>query len=196
MDTNHSNFGHKTGMSSVEWWTQVVKQTIRLANFTTDEISDNKLDLIAKHLYRLYSTSNCWAIDPDSHHVLSELKKRDTNLKIGVISNNDERLEQILREIGLRHYFDFVLSSRSVGFCKPSKEIFELALNGAKLVDPSLALHIGDDFDLDYLSSKSFGWNALLKRNKLDLSEHQLSQIDGNDIVSDLKQLLDHKLLN
>lgn len=191
MNEKHKNFGLNDGMSSLDWWSQTVKKTFRLADYSQSLISDRQLDLISKHLFRHYSSANCWAANPKSHKVLTTLKQRDSTLKIGVISNNDERLERILHELGLRHHFDVVVISRLVKHCKPSKEIFDCCLSGANISDPSLALHIGNDIDFDYIPAKSFGWNAVLYADVSDLTARHLSTIDANDCISDLDQLID-----
>ena len=191
MNDKHKNFGLNSGMSSIDWWSETVNKTFRLADYSESLITDKQLDIISKHLFRHYSSANCWTAIPKCGEVLNKLKKNDNNLKIGVISNNDERLERILRELGLRHYFDIVMISRLVKHSKPSKEIFDMCLSCAQLSDPSQALHIGNDIDNDYLPAKAFGWNALLFANFNDLSAQELDKIDRNDCISDLNQLID-----
>ncbi|XP_054157659.1 haloacid dehalogenase-like hydrolase domain-containing protein 3 [Oppia nitens] len=192
MNAKHENFGFKSGMSSVEWWTQVVKRTVRLANFSVDDLNDNQLDLMAKYLYRAYCSPQFWTVDVGVHQAMTDIKKSNPDLKLGIISNFDERLGRILQELGLRHYFDFLIISRLVGCCKPSADIFNLALNTAELSDPSLALHIGDNIELDYLCAKRLGWNALLlNRNNRHNNNNNLSndqRLSPIDIISDLKQ--------
>ena len=55
-----------------------------------------------------------------SRMALSVLKKQ---YKIGAISNFDERLTDLIADLGLQKYFDFVVVSRNVGFCKPDKQV-------------------------------------------------------------------------
>lgn len=79
---------------------------------------------------------------------------------MGVISNSDERigkvnrgrmrwltncLVDVIKNLRLYDYFDFVLTSSMAGHEKPSKSIFEQALKLAGNVKPSNVLHIGDD---------------------------------------------------
>lgn len=47
--------------------------------------------------------------------------------KIGIVDNFDDRLDTILRELGIRDFFDFVVVSRLAGSEKPHSDIFHLA---------------------------------------------------------------------
>ena len=49
-------------------------------------------------------------------------------VKLGVISNWDNRLFRVLAVMGLEQYFDFVIPSYVVGVEKPDQRIFQLAL--------------------------------------------------------------------
>lgn len=86
--------------------------------------------------------------------MLQSLKQKDK--KIGIISNMDPRLENILKEAGLRHYFEFVLPSYEVKCVKPQSDIFRLALERYSLLckentKPEECCHIGDSYNEDYL---------------------------------------------
>ena len=86
-------------------------------------------------------------------------------MSFGVISNFDERLESILISLGLRHYFDFIISSIEFHCQKPDKQIFNIALSKSKVNDSKQAIHIGDNINLDYLAAKNAGWNALIVKD-------------------------------
>lgn len=86
---------------------------------------------------------------------------RESNIKLGVLSNWDSSLYKILDNLGLREYFDFVIPSLEIGIEKPNAGIFQEALRRAK-VTPIEALHIGDSFEDDYIGAKNAGWNARL----------------------------------
>ena len=60
----------------------------------------------------------------------------------------------ILSELHLSDYFDFVLSSSDCGFEKPNRQIFTQALDMASITLPSLALHIGDHYEKDFVGAK------------------------------------------
>lgn len=78
---------------------------------------------------------------------------KEKGKRIGVISNMDPRLNNILQEAGLRHYFEFVLPSYEAKCFKPQVDIFRLALEKySKEYTKSVeCCHIGDSYNEDYL---------------------------------------------
>ncbi len=105
-------------------------------------------------------------LGPSSLHVfedvvpaLESLKRR--GLPVGIVSNWQCGLELFCEELGLRRYVDFVISSAEVGFEKPERRIFELAL--AKLGLPAESVvHVGDHPVEDYRGAREAGLGALL----------------------------------
>lgn len=81
-------------------------------------------------------------------HLLKQKGKR-----LGVISNMDPRLNNILQEAGLMHNFEFILTSYKAKCSKPQAEIFKLALENysKECTKPSESCHIGDSYNEDYL---------------------------------------------
>lgn len=60
---------------------------------------------------------------------------------------------EVLHNLGIRPYFDFVLPSYRAGYEKPKKEIFDQALRIMHPYNPTRpdqALHVGDDLNADY----------------------------------------------
>ena len=81
--------------------------------------------------------------------------------RIGIISNMDPRLENILQEAGLRHYFEFVIASYEARCFKPQVDIFKLALEKCskeikECTKPAECCHIGDSYNEDYLGKLIF----------------------------------------
>lgn len=165
MIAEQPNFGCKSGLTSQQWWSELVRRTFLLSG--CEAANDSLMTVIADHLYETYKTSNCWTPNNGTAEILETLKT--SGHKLGVISNTDERLDCILTQLKLRHYFDFVIASSVVEVEKPSKDIFSLALLYAgkeQLVKPEDALHVGDSVELDYLAAKAAGWSALLLVNQ------------------------------
>ena len=92
-------------------------------------------------VYDEYLRPENWSLFPDAQACLKGLKRR--GFKLGVISNWDATLEDLLRKMGYLPYFDEVISSASVGCRKPSRAIFEIALERMG-VEPGDAVHVGD----------------------------------------------------
>src|SRR5262249_14903562 len=95
----------------------------------------------AAELFHRFGTPEAWEVYPEVPGVLSTLKEQ--GLRLGVISNWDERLPPLLEGLGIGFFFDSVVVSAEVGVEKPARRIFAAAL--ARLgVPPAAALHVGD----------------------------------------------------
>ncbi|XP_058709508.1 haloacid dehalogenase-like hydrolase domain-containing protein 3 [Poecile atricapillus] len=151
------NYGHGQGLSSRQWWLDVVKQSFRLSG-VQDEAALTKL---AEKLYRDYCSPHTWELLPGAADTLSRC--RQLGFCMGVVSNFDSRLEAILSQCQLRQHFQFVLTSEAAGFAKPDRRIFEqaLRLGGAR---PEQAAHIGDDYSRDYRAARAAGMHSFLLR--------------------------------
>lgn len=91
------------------------------------------------------------------------LVKLKANGKIlGVISNMDPRIHQLLTESKMKNFFDFVLCSYDARVAKPDQEIFKKALTELfKPVQPTECCHVGDSHFEDFVGATSSGWEAV-----------------------------------
>jgi epoxide hydrolase-like predicted phosphatase len=64
-------------------------------------------------------------IRPEMESLLATLHGQ---YKMGILSNWDDRLEMILEELGISHYFDVILNSHRIGAAKPDEAAFHVAL--------------------------------------------------------------------
>ncbi|NXJ14838.1 HDHD3 protein, partial [Odontophorus gujanensis] len=152
------NYGRAEGLSSRQWWVDVVKQTFWLAGVHEDAL----LSLMAENLYRDFCSARNWELLPGASETLSWCRRR--GLRMGVVSNFDNRLESILVQCNLRHHFHFVLTSESAGAAKPDPEIFRAALRLGGVL-PEQAAHIGDDYSSDYRAAQEVGMHSFLLRS-------------------------------
>lgn len=96
---------------------------------------------------------------PEVVRVLSTLYRRHS---LAVIANQHRNVRAHLEKTwGLSKYFKFMILSEEVGFKKPDREIFLLALDKARIDDPSDAWMIGDRVDTDVGPSRSLGMQAV-----------------------------------
>lgn len=131
---------------------------------------------MTNYLLDLYKTSTCWQLTYGTVDFLNYLKMQkqfgsqsgEPKLKLGVISNFDSRLDVLLRNMKLNHYFDFVLGSYQAGVEKPDKEIFKIAMKASEFKDlkPDQCLHIGNTPVTDYFGPRNAGWYSLLIHEK------------------------------
>ncbi len=138
---------------SMDDWSKLVRQTF--AGLTASPPSAS----LFVALYSHFATAAPWRIFDDVTACLQELKRR--GLKLGVISNWDERLRPLLRELKLDYYFDSIVISGEVGWQKPDSKIFHAA--AAQLgAPPEAILHIGDSESEDVAGARAAGLQSLL----------------------------------
>jgi putative hydrolase of the HAD superfamily len=110
-------------------------------------------------LYARFAEPDAWRIYEDVILTLQALAAR--GLKLGVISNWDERLRPLLERLKLGGYFDSIIVSREVGSCKPARGIFEHAVRKLGL-PPEAVLHVGDSLAMDVRGAPAAGLSGLL----------------------------------
>ncbi|KAL0978154.1 hypothetical protein UPYG_G00166810 [Umbra pygmaea] len=162
----YPNYGMAKGLGGQAWWMGVVRGT-----FSQCGVQDaTLLDTLAHNLYHGFCSPDNWEVFPDSAKTLESLSS--LGLKQGVVSNFDKRLEVILRGCGLLSHFSFLLTSEEAGIAKPDPAIFQQALEKCGLPATSVA-HIGDNYDNDYMASRSLGIHGyLLDRHGRDTHRH------------------------
>jgi putative hydrolase of the HAD superfamily len=114
-------------------------------------------------IYERFAEADAWHVFEDVVPTLESLSA--SGIKLGVISNWDERLKPLLRALELEDYFDVIVVSCEVGFPKPSPIIFQQAAE--KLgVAPGAILHVGDSFEMDVEGARGAGFEALELRRE------------------------------
>ena len=112
-----------------------------------------------QNLYERFAAAEVWRIYDDVKPALEIL--RDRGIRLGVISNWDERLRPLLRELGLSHYFETITISIEAGFRKPSPEIFRRAASELDLPVSNI-LHVGDGAVEDVEGARQAGMKSFL----------------------------------
>ncbi|XP_074067225.1 haloacid dehalogenase-like hydrolase domain-containing protein 3 [Macrotis lagotis] len=149
------NYGLSQGLTSRQWWLDVVLQTFHLAGVQNSDV----IDTIANQLYNDFSKSETWQMLEGAESTLKKCRER--GLRLGVVSNFDRRLEDILAHCGLRKHFDFILTSEAAGWAKPDPRIFRQALRLAD-IEPTKAAHVGDHYLNDYQAPREVGMHSFL----------------------------------
>ena len=88
--------------------------------------------------------------------VVPAIERLRTEYRLGVITNGNACVEQI----GIDHWFEFVVSSEVAGHAKPAPEIFHSALDHTG-VAPSQIVHVGDDPINDVLGAAAIGMRTV-----------------------------------
>ena len=112
-------------------------------------------------IYDVFRSKESWRVfeDVTDSGLLDQLKS--SGVVLGVISNWDSRLPEILKNTGLAHYFSILLASTVVGSAKPDAGIFEQALQHAG-VPADQACHIGDEPATDIQGARNVGMHGIL----------------------------------
>ena len=158
-----------------EWWYRIVKATFQQLNFL-DSFTD--FELFFQELYVYFSTKKPWYI---YHDVIDCLEKyRQKKVELGIISNFDTRIYNVLELLNLKSYFSTVTISSEVGFAKPDAIIFQIALKKHNC-QPEQAWHIGDNLREDYQGANAANIKAfLLERDKQKLQlKNQLPNLNS-----------------
>lgn len=138
-------------------WQEVVNQTF--AGLWPEPPGRACFDAI----YECFATAASWRLFDDVLPALAALKAR--GLRLAVISNWDERLRPLLRDLRLDIYFDAFAISHETGCTKPAPGIFLRAV--AELdVPPACVLHIGDSATADVAGARTAGISATLLDRK------------------------------
>ncbi|KAI9256626.1 haloacid dehalogenase-like hydrolase domain-containing protein 3-like protein [Phascolomyces articulosus] len=162
-------YGLQLGMTTKQWWEELVYATFVGAGANKKDL-DPVFDDLFHSLYTRFMTADGYTTFPDVRKTLIQLRQR--GFQMGVISNSDERVLEVIKSLELNQYFDFVLPSCVAGYEKPEVQIFEKAceITGVR---PEQVLHVGDDVEKDYYGARNAGMHAtLLKRSRKSIYFH------------------------
>jgi putative hydrolase of the HAD superfamily len=109
---------------------------------------------LAKALFTAFSDPAGYRLFDDVPAALEELAGR--GLKLGVVSNFEPWLEEVLALQGVDHLFAAVAISGKLGVAKPDPAIFQWALQEAG-ADPAATVHVGDQPVNDVAAARAVG---------------------------------------
>lgn len=132
--------------------------------FIVERLFENAGCAIDAEAYERVRTANrartLWRVaKSDARTMLDQL--RADGVTTAVISNADGYVEDLLRELDLLDGFTFVIDSAKVGVSKPSRRIFEIALERAG-VDAADAAYVGDIPAIDVVGAAAVGLTPIL----------------------------------
>ncbi len=94
-----------------------------------------------------------------------------------ILSNHVPELPTLVKELGLSHHFEHVITSALVGFEKPHSSIFEHTIG--KLPANSKVWMVGDSYSADVAGAERQGIPAILVRK-----EHALARLSCSSLRS------------
>lgn len=132
------------------------------------------LDEFCRLVFLEFIQIKYWKIEKTFFEFSYELKKRKIGLS--VISNWDERLPILLKDLKIDDHFDWIITSHEAGFEKPSAEIFSFFFQRLQKKENSIKkenlLHIGDKYEEDYLGAQKYGFFAFHYTNRKNLIDN------------------------
>ncbi len=132
-------------------WAALVDETF--AGLTSAPPSTSFFDA----LYARFAEPDAWHVFTDVLPALNQLAS--AGLRLGIISNWDERLRPLLHRLDLARWFDPIIISCEVGRTKPDPSLFEAAARHWQLLPGSL-LHVGDSATEDIAGARAADWQA------------------------------------
>ena len=137
-------------------------------------------------LYWLFSQPAVWRLYPECLAVLQALRRQ--GYTVGIISNWDIRLLDLLHGLGLMACVQHVSISAVVGWEKPHGHIFTHALDAVG-VAPARAVHVGDSLHADVHGARQAGMQPLWLRREGD--GHRNDALGDDEVIHDLNGVLD-----
>lgn len=130
------------------FWDEVVDRTFGSA------VPRSALPRLQQGCWDAFGQADAWRTARGAQVVLTQL--RFLGLRVGVLSNADERLRGVLAQKGLLASLDAVLLEPAPGQAKPHPAAFT-RMAGALGCDPGRLLHVGDALDNDARAANAAG---------------------------------------
>jgi 2-haloalkanoic acid dehalogenase type II len=178
-----------------------VQRESEFIEYTTAQILQNlliemghteaTLETLRPALKRLYAVSQAqWKAETDTLSTVESLKQ--SGIRMGIVSNasDDDDVQTLVDNAGIRTYFDFVLSSAACGIRKPNPRIFQIALDHWKM-SPERAAMVGDTLGADILGANNAGIYSVWITRRADTPgnrDHE-DTIQPNATIASLAEL-------
>jgi putative hydrolase of the HAD superfamily len=137
--------------ASVAFWSHLYRRL--LGEFGIHDES------LVTEMYAVFSSTSSYRLFEDALPTLTEL--RGAGYRLGLISNFEAWLEEMLVELEVGHLFDVSVISGLEGIEKPDPQIYRRALEVAG-VTAEMTVHVGDSPAMDVEPAASIGINAVL----------------------------------
>jgi putative hydrolase of the HAD superfamily len=171
------------------WWRAVAAQSFAQVG-VFEQFPD--FDAFFQPLFAYFGTADPWELYAEVPQVLAHWQA--AGIRLGVLSNFDSRLHQVLQALEIQQFFSSVTISTQVGAAKPEPEIFAAALQNQQQQDwvsPSQVWHIGDSWPEDVVGAHAAGLTPIWLNRKQPLFASETSQEPTHvRTVSRLSELL------
>ena len=136
------------------FWLGLYRESVRAVGAPEEAVDD-----LAEALYRTFADPAKYRLHPDVLPTLEGLERR--GLKLAVISNFEEWLEQLLETLDVTRFFPVRVISGVEGIEKPDPKIFHVALERVG-VEAAESAYVGDNPYFDVESAREVGMLPVL----------------------------------
>lgn len=162
-----------------EWWRTRVLETFRAADST---VRFENFEAFFDRLYQHFGTAAAWGLRAGVREALSGL--RAAGIRLGIGSNFDHRLPDILEALEIRSFFSSVTLPAGCGFAKPDAPFFAAALADLG-AEPDRTLYLGDEPEAQLGRARAIGLAAASIHKVENLAElpahlQAIATLDGN----------------
>lgn len=123
------------------------------------------------------------ALMEGTQEVLAQLK--DKGYRMHIITNGFEEIQHVkLKNTGIDHFFEEIITSERAGVKKPHEQIFHHSLKLAK-ASANDSVMIGDDLPVDILGAKAVGMKQVYFNPKAEPHQEEITKE-----IQSLKEML------
>lgn len=143
-----------------EVWRGFVERVV--SHFSPNRPSDQLFEAI----YQAFAEAESRELSPRVTEFLDWA--RSQNFSTGILTNNDQRIHNLVQSLQLDRHFDHVFCASDIGYKKPSTRLFHGVAERTGY-SPEELLYIGDSFELDYLGAEKAGWQSIHYASSLEI---------------------------
>jgi HAD superfamily hydrolase (TIGR01509 family) len=166
----------KDGSTDHSFWWMFYSQLFEEIGLDDDALRDQLV-------FSIRQSANWDVIPPGTREQLKQIGAR---YKLGIISNADGKIEDVLHRCQIADCFQTITDSGLVGYEKPHPEIFRQALKKMNAA-PEESLYVGDMYSVDYLGATGAGMQAVLMDVPGAYCDKNLPRVES---LKELSQLL------
>jgi HAD superfamily hydrolase (TIGR01509 family) len=130
-----------------------------MRSLVSDHIAAEFVDDIVERLWLAQPRRNLWR-RPIEGMIELVVRLRRERIPVGIVSNSEGHLKELVRELGWGEHFSTVADSGELGFEKPDERIFLWTCERLG-VSPSDAVHVGDSWAADVVGATNAGLQAI-----------------------------------
>ncbi len=162
----------------------VLRELLRELGYA--EVAESTLRAALNAMY--FITQSNWGLEEDAQAALQKLSAQ--NYRLGIFSNagDDQDVQELVANFGVRSYFDFVLTSAACYYRKPHPRAFEIALAQWN-IQPEEALMVGDSLQADMDGAKKLGMQAIWITRRAQFSADEKSRVQPDFEISCFDEL-------